>query len=322
MKMKDVLSMINKNPEYFMTVVEEKSISKAAEKLYISQSYLSQYILKLEKAMDVSLLDRTKSPITVTEAGRVFYSYLESSYRLYEKLTIDFDSLNKKRLSTLNLGFAPWRGSTLLPDILPIFMRRHPNVQVVLHEQHVKEIYTLIEKNIVEVGIMNASMSNLDKLQTEFITHENIVLVANKKNQQTERLLAQYREKSGCAPIDISFLRDECFILIKRGLSCAEWVNNYIANNGLLFKKKIITTSKTTAINLVSENLGFCFIPETGIHWAAKASDLVFFNLRSPDLLAPLVAVYKKNAYLSSAARGFIDIAKNYYTDKKNSIIN
>lgn len=322
MGMKDVLSMINKNPEYFMTVVEEKSISKAAEKLYISQSYLSQYILKLEKALDVSLLDRTKSPITVTEAGRIFYGYLENSYRLYEKLTIDFDDLNKKRVSTLNLGFAPWRGSTLLPDILPIFMRQHPNVQIVLHEQHVKEIYTLIEKNIVDIGIMNAPMSDLDKLKTEFVTHENIILVANKKNHLTEKLITQYQGKNDAAPIDIGFLRDECFILIKQGLSCAEWVNNYLNNNGLLFKNKIITTSKTTAINLVSANLGFCFIPETGIHWAAKTDDLVFFNLHSPDLLAPLVAVYKKGAYLSSAIRDFIDIAKNYYTDKKNIIIN
>ncbi|MDO5116656.1 MAG: LysR family transcriptional regulator [Synergistaceae bacterium] len=205
-------SLTNKNSEYFLTVAKEKSISKAAKKLFISQSYLSQYILKLESTLDMQLFDRSKSPIEITEAGKIYYDYLENSNRLYTKLTADFDTLNKQRVHTLNLGFAPWRGSTLLPDILPIFIKQYPNVQVVLHEHQVKELYGLIEKNVIDVGIMNSSLDASDKVTTEFITYENIVLVANKEHPLTERLV-KMTQNNGEA-IDLKMLEDECFIYI------------------------------------------------------------------------------------------------------------
>lgn len=57
--------VINRNPEYFLTIAREKSISRAAEKLYISQSSLSQYIAKLEDALEVKLFDRSGTPFSL-----------------------------------------------------------------------------------------------------------------------------------------------------------------------------------------------------------------------------------------------------------------
>ena len=50
--------MFVKNPDYFLAIVKERSISKAAERLYLSQPYLSQYLAKLEGSLGVVLLDR------------------------------------------------------------------------------------------------------------------------------------------------------------------------------------------------------------------------------------------------------------------------
>ena len=96
--------VINRNPEYFLTIAREKSISRAAEKLYISQSSLSQYIAKLEDALEVKLFDRSRNPIQLTEAGRIYQSYLESNDHLYQKLQSDLCSLNSNRSQELNIG--------------------------------------------------------------------------------------------------------------------------------------------------------------------------------------------------------------------------
>lgn len=119
------MAIVNKNPEYFLTIAKEGNISKAAEILYVSQSYLSQYISKLESSFDVKLFDRSKVPIELTEAGRIYYNYLQASNQLYSKLTSDFDALNRERANTLNLGIPPWRGATMLPEILPIFAAKN-----------------------------------------------------------------------------------------------------------------------------------------------------------------------------------------------------
>lgn len=55
--------MFVKNPEYFLAIVKERSISKAAERLYLSQPYLSQYLAKLESNLGVVLLDRSHTPL-------------------------------------------------------------------------------------------------------------------------------------------------------------------------------------------------------------------------------------------------------------------
>ena len=69
--------MFVKNPEYFMTIVKERSISRAAERLYLSQPYLSQYLAKLENSLGVTLLDRSHTPLRLTGAGEQFHAYLE-----------------------------------------------------------------------------------------------------------------------------------------------------------------------------------------------------------------------------------------------------
>ena len=146
------MAIVNKNPEYFLTIAKEGNISKAADILYVSQSYLSQYISKLESSFDVKLFDRSKTPIELTEAGKIYFNYLQANNQLYSKLTSDFDALNQERANTLNLGIAPWRGSTMLPDILPLFIEKNKNVQIYLHEHPARQLFDLIRSTIEADG--------------------------------------------------------------------------------------------------------------------------------------------------------------------------
>ena len=64
--------MFVKNPEYFLAIVKERSISKAADRLYLSQPYLSQYLAKLESNLGVTLLDRSHTPLRRPPPARGF----------------------------------------------------------------------------------------------------------------------------------------------------------------------------------------------------------------------------------------------------------
>lgn len=304
---------INNNPEYFLMIVREKSISKAAKKLYISQPYLSQHILKLEKNMDVKLFDRTKTPLKVTEAGKVYYNYLEKRQLLARKLEGEFDGLHLQRANTLNLGLGNWRASTALPDLLPHFIKLHPKVRIVVHEHPINEMHQLIEQNVIDFAMMNLAVQTPDYITTEIIKYEKFLLTANCNNLRTQKLMAL--KKQG-RKIDINILEKDCFILLKRGVVCADLVANYFDKKNFCPNNCIITTDNTTAANMVAANLGFCFLPETGVRQSLKNKDLVSFDLHSEDLIVPLGVVYKKNSFLSPIAREFVDIAKKYYSEK------
>ena len=136
--------MFVKNPEYFLTIVKEHSISRAAEKLYLSQSYLSQYLAKLERDLGATLLDRSHTPLQLTPAGELFHAYLDSQLYLDRQLKSNLQELQDQEQRVLHIGVATWRGSVLLPDILPQFSRRHPDVQVVLHESPAPKLEELM----------------------------------------------------------------------------------------------------------------------------------------------------------------------------------
>ena len=95
--------MYIKNPEYFITTVREGSISKAAEKLYLSQPYLSQCIARTEKELGVKLFDRSHMPLKLTEAGKIYMRYLESVGVLTGQFEEQLGELKTGRSRTLNV---------------------------------------------------------------------------------------------------------------------------------------------------------------------------------------------------------------------------
>ena len=71
--------------EYFLTIAELGSLSKAAEKLYVSQPSLTQYINRLEDNLGIKLFDRSKSPINLTPAGELYLKYAVDSMERKKK---------------------------------------------------------------------------------------------------------------------------------------------------------------------------------------------------------------------------------------------
>ena len=108
--------MYIKNPEYFITTVREGSISKAAEKLYLSQPYLSQCIARTEKELGVKLFDRSHMPLKLTEAGKIYMRYLESVGVLTGQFEEQLGELKTGRSPTLKatrMSASPYVNTTL-----------------------------------------------------------------------------------------------------------------------------------------------------------------------------------------------------------------
>ena len=76
------------NYEYFVTIVETGSLTKAAEKLYISQPSLSQYLKRLENSLGIDLFDRGTLPLRLTFAGERYYQYVLQIMKLEENFRI------------------------------------------------------------------------------------------------------------------------------------------------------------------------------------------------------------------------------------------
>lgn len=300
------------NIEYYLTIVNEKSISKAAEKLFLSQSYLSQYISKLEQSLGVKLLDRTKTPLVITDAGIIYYNYLENWKQTRRKLEDDLYHVNQERTNILHIGLSPWRSSSLLPDILPLFYKKHPNVEIVVHEYPVREMYSMVNREKIEFSIMNAPPTIPEFCTMNVLFYENIIVVGSKKNPKTQELITAINNGRKDA---LKVIEDEFFILLEKGLTIADIVNNYLDTIKLYPTKKMYTSNDTTSLNMVSATNGFCLFLDSGVKRASIDNNLAFINLKSPYLIVPVSILQKKSIPLSLIANDFIKIVSNYYKE-------
>jgi len=303
--------MFVKNPEYFLTIAKERSISRAAEKLYLSQPYLSQYLAKLEHTLGVVLLDRSHSPLTLTPAGEVFHAYLERQGYLDRQLVSDLQDLKDKKRPVLHIGVSPWRGSVLLPEVLPLFARQYPDVQVVLHEVPVPDLVDLAAGSVIDFCIMHIP-ADLSELTCELVMQERVLLVGHRDHPLLRGMESSY-DTPGHFP-DLRLLEHERIIMLPPDWRISKLLQNTFAVHNVELQNILITTNNTTALNLVAENQGFAFLQESGIYRTPHLDRLACFTVGDPVLTCPMAVVYKKNGFLSPAARTFIDLVRQLYS--------
>ena len=302
--------MYIKNPEYFLTIVKERSISKAAERLYLSQPYLSQYLAKLEGTVGAVLLDRSHTPLSLTPAGEVFCAYLERQSYLDRQLASDLRDLEDKKRPVLHIGVSPWRGSILMPDVLPAFTKQYPDVQVVLHEAPVPELEQLAAESAADFCVMQIP-GDVDNLSYELVMRERVLLIGRRSHP-----LFQGQEGTFDRPghfESLNLLERERLILLPPEWRLARLLQNEFAVHNVEPQNILITTNTATAINLAAEQMGFAFLQESGISRTTYLDRLACCTIGEPPLTCPMAVVYKKNGFLSPAARTFIDLTKACY---------
>ena len=273
--------MFVKNPEYFLTIAKERSISRAAERLYLSQPYLSQYLAKLESNLGVMLLDRSHTPLSMTPAGELFHAYLERQSFLDRQLVSDLQDLRDKKRPVLHIGVSPWRGSILLPDILPTFTRQYPDVQVVLHEAPVPELGDLAVENVVDFCVMQIP-GDLTELTYELVMQERIFLVAHRDHP-----LLQGLGSALDSPVpfpDLRLLEHERLVMLPADWRLSRLLYNTFSAHNVEPQNILITTNNTTAINLAAEQMAFAFLQESGISRTPYLDRLACFTVGEPPL--------------------------------------
>lgn len=111
--------MKSQNLNYFLTIVEEGSITKAAEKLFVSQPSLSQYLKRLESSLGVELFNHGSSPLKLTYAGQLYYHHVQDAQRREQNILKEIRDIQEDRGGVIRLGMAVWRTACLLPEVYP-----------------------------------------------------------------------------------------------------------------------------------------------------------------------------------------------------------
>ncbi|TFW32443.1 LysR family transcriptional regulator [Massilia horti] len=159
------MSIDLKQLKYFLAVAEEKSFSRAAERLHISQPPLSQQIMKLESELGVRLFARTTRSFELTVAGKAL---MAEAAELLAKMRMTIDTIRQidrgevGRLRVGIVGSAMWGP---IPGLLEQFQSQFPRVTWTLHELGPNDQYEALRGKQIDVGFWREPRLDRDELK-------------------------------------------------------------------------------------------------------------------------------------------------------------
>ena len=128
------------------------NITQAARQLMVSQPSLTQYLNKLEKDMELVLIDRSYSPLRLTEAGRLYYEYLVKARKDEEALHIALQKLKTQSQRPLMIGIPLQKSHELIRRVLPRFVKERPDISVSIWEGTSSTVRERVIKGELDIG--------------------------------------------------------------------------------------------------------------------------------------------------------------------------
>lgn len=166
----------------FVTLAEELHFVRAAERLRITQSALSQQIAKLEQELDLQLFSRTRRRVTLTDAGQ---SFLEEGRIALRQLNLAVDMAKRAaegRSGRLTIGFADAAALNVLPTLTSEFARRYPGVNLILHEMMSSEQVEALRAGRIQIGLLRPIFDNED-FETNLLMREPYVVAVSSNHR-------------------------------------------------------------------------------------------------------------------------------------------
>ena len=293
---------------YMLKVAEEKSFTKAAQKLNIAQPSLSQYILNLEQSLGIALFDRTINPIMLTHAGEVFAIKAKEVLRLHHELITQMEDMAGLKVGKVKIGISQ-TGAHFIPKVLVNFYKKFPTVNVELMEaSSSKEMEKWLQEGIVDLATLILPIES-DTLSYEVIKEEKMVVALPASHMLAREI--KLKERQHYPSISLNMLKDEKFILPKSTQRSRPIFDAMFKEAGLIPNILCETKTMDTANAIVASGLGVCFtLPQT-----IRAEDkdkLALFTLNSALMSRTLVLAYKQEKYLPKIAHEFLSVAKRF----------
>ncbi|MCH3973215.1 MAG: LysR family transcriptional regulator [Oscillospiraceae bacterium] len=139
---------------YYLTVVREENITRAAEILHITQPTLSRQISALEAELGTQLFERGKRKIVLTESGLLLRRRAEELISLADKTEREFSSHDGDIAGVVSIGSGESAAATELPKLLRSYSARFPQVQFELHTGVATAIRDKLDKGLLDIGLL------------------------------------------------------------------------------------------------------------------------------------------------------------------------
>ena len=301
--------MFNAN-EYVYEVYKERSFSKAAKNLFISQPSLSGTIKRVEEEIGYEIFDRSTKPIGVTDIGEKYIKTIEKILKLERHFIQYVNDVDDLKAGNVSVGGTQQYTSYMLPAIVSKFIEKYPHINVDIVEAKTSSLIRYLNEGIIDIAIDNYSYDEED-YSRQFQTKDTMILTVPKSFSSNENLknyaLSFEEIKSGEFKNDdipfvkLSEFKDENFILLKEGNDTRTRAHKKFVNENISPKVLLEVEQQITSYNLTAYGLGISFISDYLIRNVGDNDSLCYYKLENYENDRDICFYYLKNKYITKA---------------------
>jgi len=284
----------------FKAVCDSGGFKKAADRLYVTQSAVSQTIANLERKLGSALIDRAK-PMRLTESGQRLLEYAEQSLDQEHNVLTDIGNIRQGVASSLQLAMSGTVSQLFGNELLEDYCDSNPLTRLKVDVMPSRKILQSVLSDTVELGFGPFQHQMPTVLETIPLFNESRKLVINRSHPRLEMLLQQPENCIQEIPLMVSHLEDPDV------RPAIEKLRNEF---GSIWE----ISNLTLRLNMVSRNIGMCYVDERVLNANALCADFVKLpGLRFSEITLTFGLYYRKRRPLSTGARQFIDICQSYH---------
>ena len=290
--------------EVFLAVARERRFSRAADKLFRTQSAVSQTIRKLEDELGEALFDRSSREGVLTDAGKVLYEYAEKLINLRSEASESLAELKELQKGKLVVAANELTVLYLLP-VLAEFRRLHPMIKITVERALGSRIPDEVLSYSVEFGVLSYAPQD-PSLHSIVIFSDQLVFVVPP------------RHPLASAPqVSIRQLGAESFVAHIVSSPYREKVIQMFKNHKTPLHMDLELPTLQAIKRYVAMGSGVAFVPEISVEAEIARGELVSIPVRELQLKRKLRLIYRKDASLSHAARAFLKVTESLALERK-----
>lgn len=285
---------------YFSEVAKQRSFTKAANILHVSQPSISKVVKTLENELGVTLFERLGRDVILTDVGAAVFHRAQFIVNEFNDLSKEIHDVANVRRGKITIGLPPMVGACFFPQIIHEFKRTHPQVALKLIEVGSKQIELDVKNDVLDIGVfaLPLTVSGIDSV---LLTHEPLQAVFPINHPLSIKKIISLKE-----------LKSEDFILYRDDFSLNDLIYEECQKNGFVPNVVCQSSQWDFIVEMVGAKLGIALLPQT-ICDDLDTERFKILPLENTPIPWNLAFIWKKNKYLSFAAREWIRIAKLHF---------
>lgn len=281
----------------FHRVAVNRSFTRTAQELFITQPAISMQIQALETFLKVKLFDRTRRKISLTSEGEVLFSYTKRLFDLFDEVQSVFQDLSSLQAGRLGVGASAVMGTYFLTHYIGLFNKRFPRVEFDIRIANSHQILEQVISGEIELGVAGRALTP-PQLTRVFLHREPYVVVTS-----PESPLAKIQ---GIVPLEE--LTEVPFVLRERGtrarVKLGSWFRAVVGSD--IHASSVTIANMEATKRLVAGGFGVTALPYLAVTEEIAKGSLVRIDVEKFDLVIDYHLFFQTNRTLSRAARSFL----------------